>query len=112
MPVVIYRSLGQPGLLNYGQALAMSTILMVVCGLALLLIEKFRLPDGVFSELRRCDCLLPVFVKCCFFLLFGLFVCLLTPPIFRSMLELTHLLCLVRRRFPGECPETVQCINP
>lgn len=48
MPVVIYRSLGQPGLLNYGQALAMSTILMVVCALALLLIEKFRLPDEEF----------------------------------------------------------------
>lgn len=44
MPVVIYRYLGQPGLLNYGQALAMSTILMVVCALALVLIERFRLP--------------------------------------------------------------------
>ena len=40
-----------------------------------------------------------------FFLLFGLFVCLLTPPIFRSMLELTHLPCLVRQRFPGDLPE-------
>ena len=48
MPVVIYRALGQPGLINYGQALAMSTILMVVCALALLLIEKFRLPDEEF----------------------------------------------------------------
>ncbi len=31
MPVVIYRLLGQPGAANYGQALAMSTILMAVC---------------------------------------------------------------------------------
>ena len=36
MPVVIYRALGQPGLLNYGQALAMSTILMAVAALGLI----------------------------------------------------------------------------
>jgi thiamine transport system permease protein len=46
MPVVIYRALGQPGLLNYGQALAMSTILMFVCCLGLILIERFRLPGS------------------------------------------------------------------
>lgn len=45
MPVIIYRALTQPGLLNYGQALAMSTILMVVCAVALVLIERFRLPN-------------------------------------------------------------------
>lgn len=48
MPMVIYRFLGLPGTLNYGQALAMSTILMGVCGLALLLIERFRLPGEEF----------------------------------------------------------------
>lgn len=42
MPVVIYRALGQPGLLNYGQALAMSTILMGVTALGLIIIERFR----------------------------------------------------------------------
>lgn len=31
MPVAIYRFLGQPGDLNYGQAMAMSSILMLVC---------------------------------------------------------------------------------
>lgn len=46
MPMVIYQALGRPGLLNYGQALAMSTILMVVTALALILIERFRLPGG------------------------------------------------------------------
>ena len=46
MSVVIYQALGQPGLLNYGQALAMSTLLMVVCATALLLIERFRLPGS------------------------------------------------------------------
>lgn len=46
MPVVIFRALGQPGLLNYGQALAMSTLLMLVCAVALILIERFRLPNS------------------------------------------------------------------
>ena len=46
MPVVIYQALGRPGLLNYGQALAMSTILMVVCALSILIIERFRLPGA------------------------------------------------------------------
>ncbi len=45
MPVVIYRALGQPGPLNYGQALAMSTILMVVSAGGLMMIERFR-PSG------------------------------------------------------------------
>ncbi len=43
MPVAIYRFLGQPGALNYGQALAMSTLLMFVCAVGFLLIERFRL---------------------------------------------------------------------
>jgi thiamine transport system permease protein len=43
MPMVIYRALGQPGLLNYGQALAMSTILMGVAAVAMLVIERFRI---------------------------------------------------------------------
>lgn len=42
MPVVIFRLLGQPGALNYGQALAMSTLLMAVCVVAFVLIERFR----------------------------------------------------------------------
>jgi len=42
MPVAIYRFLGQPGALNYGQALAMSVLLMLVCIVAFLAIERFR----------------------------------------------------------------------
>ena len=42
MPVVIFRLLGQPGLANYGQAMAMSTILIAVCGTAFILIERLR----------------------------------------------------------------------
>lgn len=45
LPVVIYRFLGQPGPLNYGQALAASTLLMLVCALAFVLLEKFRYQD-------------------------------------------------------------------
>jgi thiamine transport system permease protein len=40
--VVIDRLLGQPGALNYGQALAMSTLLMLVCAAGFVLIERFR----------------------------------------------------------------------
>ena len=43
MPVVIYQALGRPGLANYGQALAMSTILMSVAATAIVLIERFRI---------------------------------------------------------------------
>lgn len=42
MPVIIYRLLGQPGALNYGQALAMSSLLMLVCAVSFLLIERLR----------------------------------------------------------------------
>lgn len=42
LPIVIYRLLGQPGAANYGQALALSTILMLVCGVSFLLIERTR----------------------------------------------------------------------
>jgi thiamine transport system permease protein len=42
LPVAIYRFLGQPGALNYGQALAMSTLLMLVCAVGMVAIERFR----------------------------------------------------------------------
>lgn len=42
MPVVIFRLLSQPGASNYGQALAMSVILMAVCGVAFVTIERLR----------------------------------------------------------------------
>ena len=43
VPLVIYRYLSLPGNLNYGQALALSTILMAVCGVGILAIERFRI---------------------------------------------------------------------
>lgn len=46
MPVAIYRFLGQPGALNYGQAMAMSVLLMLVCAIAFIAIDRFRLGDG------------------------------------------------------------------
>ncbi len=43
MPVAIFRFLGRPGTVNYGQALAMSTLLMLVCAAGFLAIERFRI---------------------------------------------------------------------
>lgn len=45
MPVVIYRLLGAQGALNQGQGLAMSTLLMLVCTVGFLLIERFRVGE-------------------------------------------------------------------
>jgi thiamine transport system permease protein len=45
LSVAIFRFLSQPGALNYGQALAMSSLLMVVCALGFLAIERFRIGD-------------------------------------------------------------------
>ncbi|MFD9792415.1 ABC transporter permease [Streptomyces sp. NPDC059070] len=42
LPVAVARLLGRAGDLNYGQAMALSTILMVVCAAALLLLERAR----------------------------------------------------------------------
>jgi len=44
IPVAIFRYLSQPGALNYGQALAMSSLLMVVCVAGSIIIERIRLP--------------------------------------------------------------------
>ena len=44
LPIAIARFLSQPGGLNYGQAMAMATVLMAVCGAGILLIERLRLP--------------------------------------------------------------------
>lgn len=40
IPIAIYRFLGQPGTSNYGQAMAMSTILMVICLAGISVLEK------------------------------------------------------------------------
>jgi thiamine transport system permease protein len=45
MPVAIGRFLGQPGALNQGQALAMSTLLMLVCLVSFVAIERFRVGE-------------------------------------------------------------------
>lgn len=44
LPIAIARYLSMPGDLNYGQAMAMSTLLMLVCGVAIFLLEKIQLP--------------------------------------------------------------------
>ena len=42
LPVAIFRYISQPGALNYGQALAMSTLLMAICAGGILLIERLQ----------------------------------------------------------------------
>ncbi len=46
IPVAIERFLSQPGGLNYGQAMAMASILMLLTTASILLLEKFRLPGA------------------------------------------------------------------
>jgi len=45
IPIMIYRFISQPGALNYGQALALSTILMVTTSAGMLAIERFRIAE-------------------------------------------------------------------
>jgi thiamine transport system permease protein len=45
IPLVIYRYISQPGAINYGQALALSTILMVVAASSMIAIERLRIAD-------------------------------------------------------------------
>lgn len=45
VPVVIDRLLGLPGALNYGRALALSTILMLTTTLSFVLLERVRFRD-------------------------------------------------------------------
>ncbi|MFN2128260.1 MAG: iron ABC transporter permease, partial [Anaerolineales bacterium] len=44
-PIMIYRFISQPGSLNYGQAMALSTILMLTIAISVLAIDRFRIAD-------------------------------------------------------------------
>jgi len=46
IPIAIYRLISRPGELNYGQALALSTILMLVAGAGMLLINRLRIGEA------------------------------------------------------------------
>lgn len=46
IPVAIYRFLGLPGAANYGQAMAMASLLMLVCTAAFILAEHLRPPSA------------------------------------------------------------------
>jgi thiamine transport system permease protein len=46
IPTAIYRFLSQPGGLNYGQAMAMATILMALTTIGIFVIEKMRLSNA------------------------------------------------------------------
>jgi len=49
VPVAIYRLISRPGELNYGQALALSTILMLIACAAMLFVDRLRI--GEFGEI-------------------------------------------------------------
>ncbi len=48
MPVAIYRFLSQPGALNYGQAMAMATLLLATCGISIAVLEWLQKPGQKF----------------------------------------------------------------
>jgi thiamine transport system permease protein len=48
MPLAVYRFLWQPGALNYGQAMAMSSLLMLITAAGFMLLEKIRIGEGEF----------------------------------------------------------------
>ncbi|WP_344499935.1 iron ABC transporter permease [Streptomyces enissocaesilis] len=50
LPVAVARLLGRAGDLSYGQAMALSTILMVVCAVSLLVLERVRPDRSVSGE--------------------------------------------------------------
>ena len=43
LPIAIFRFLSQPGAMNYGQAMAMATLLMLVCLLGILFLERLQI---------------------------------------------------------------------
>ena len=45
LPVAIFRFLSLPGAINFGQAMAMSTILMAVTGLVIIAVDRFRVGE-------------------------------------------------------------------
>ncbi len=45
LPIAIFRLLGQPGAVTFGRAMALSTLLMVLTGLAVLAIERVRVGE-------------------------------------------------------------------
>ncbi len=47
IPIAIQRFLSQPGGLNYGQAMAMATLLLALITVSILLIEKVRITDDL-----------------------------------------------------------------
>ena len=46
LPIAIYRTLGRPGEANFGQAMAMSVVLMGLTVMVMMVIDRFR-PPGV-----------------------------------------------------------------
>jgi thiamine transport system permease protein len=50
VPVAIYRFLSRPGAINFGMAMALSTLLMLVTAGGMLAIEQLRLAESTRSR--------------------------------------------------------------
>ena len=52
LPIAVYRYLNLPGTLNYGQAMAMSVILLAVCALSMVVVDRLQIGigNGVMSK--------------------------------------------------------------
>ena len=51
LPIAVYRYLTLPGALNYGQAMAMSVVLLAVCALSMFVVDRLQLP--VWADNQR-----------------------------------------------------------
>jgi thiamine transport system permease protein len=50
MPIAIFRYLSLPGPDNYGKAMAMAAILLLICGIAFIIIERLQIIRKGFNS--------------------------------------------------------------
>jgi thiamine transport system permease protein len=50
LPIAVYRYLNLPGSLNYGQAMAMAVILLVVCAGSMLMVDRLQINSGMKGQ--------------------------------------------------------------
>ncbi len=55
LPIAIYRYLNLPGSMNFGQAMAMAVILLAVCALSMLIVDRLQINMNTFSNKSRME---------------------------------------------------------
>jgi len=53
LPIAVYRYLSLPGTLNFGQAMAMAVVLLVVCAASMFLVDRLQLSFNIKEETRK-----------------------------------------------------------